>query len=275
MAFKSPAEIGGTCCAIGRAKTEARLSDLVVLGFLAGAYVAFGGLLAIMVTAGMPDAAWGTFKKLVFGATFPVGLMLVVIGGAELFTGNCLFPVMSCLKRDASLVGLLRNWVVVYLGNLLGSVFVAYCLGVMTGLLTKEPWLGAVAGIGASKAGLTFGAAFFRGIGCNWLVCLAVWMALCSKDIAGKVLAIFFPITAFVALGYEHCVANMYFIPMGLMLKDVLATPPAGVNPESLTWARFVTANLIPVTIGNIVGGAIFVGTAYWWAFLRGQKKKA
>jgi formate/nitrite transporter len=261
MAFKSPAEIGGTCCAIGRAKTEARLSDLVVLGFLAGAYVAFGGLLAIMVTAGMPDAAWGTFKKLVFGGVFPVGLLLVVIGGAELFTGNCLFPVMSCLRRDASLTGLLRNWVVVYLANLLGSVFVAYCLGVMTGLLTKEPWLGAVASIGASKVGLTFGAAFFRGIGCNWLVCLALWLAVSSEDVAGKILGIWFPIMAFVSIGFEHSVANMFFIPASIFAA------------HNVTWGQFFLANLLPVTLGNIVGGSFFVGGLYWFVYLRGKER--
>jgi len=124
-----------------------------------------------------------------------------------------------------------------------------------------------------AKVSLPFGEALFRGIGCNWLVCLAVWMALSAKDIAGKVLAIFFPIMAFVALGYEHCVANMYFVPMGLFLKGTAAAGSAA-GLESLTWARFIWANLIPVTLGNIVGGAVFVGCLYWSVYIReGQKK--
>jgi formate/nitrite transporter len=126
-------------------------------------------------------------------------------------------------------------------------------------------------GVALAKVNLAFGEAFFRGIGCNWLVCLAVWMALSAKDVAGKVLAIFFPIMAFVALGYEHCVANMYFVPMGLFLKGAVA---GGADPASLTWGRFLWANLVPVTLGNVVGGALFVGSVYWLVYLRGERRK-
>ena len=167
----------------------------------------------------------------------------------------------------------LGRWGVVYVANFLGAVLLAVIM-YYSGL-----WKMAAGAVGAkavaiasAKVSLPFGEAFFRGIGCNWLVCLAVWMALSAKEVAGKVFAIFFPIMAFVALGYEHCVANMYFIPMGLFLKGTPAA--AGADLGSLTWGRFVTANLVPVTLGNIVGGAIFVGCTYWWVYVREKGRK-
>jgi len=130
--------------------------------------------------------------------------------------------------------------------------------------------------IAHAKVNLPFGEAFSRGVGCNWLVCLAVWMALSAKRVAGKVLVILFPIMAFVALGYEHCVANMYFVPMGLFLKNTVAADGFDAAAlSSLTWGKFLVANLIPVTLGNIVGGAIFVGTTYWWVYVRGHGQRA
>ena len=259
---------------IGVRKVTVSLLNVAILGILAGAYIGFGAQMATLVGSDAAAHVGAGLGQLLVGAAFSVGLMLVVIAGAELFTGNNLM-ITSVLGKEYGWGRMFGRWGVVYAANFIGSLLLVLIM-YESGL-----WKMAAGAVGAkavaiagAKVSLPWAEAFFRGIGCNWLVCLAVWMALCSKDIAGKVLAIFFPITAFVALGYEHCVANMYLIPMGLMLKDVLATPPAGVNLESLTWARFVTANLIPVTIGNIAGGAIFVGTAYWWAFLRGQKKK-
>jgi formate/nitrite transporter len=251
-------EIAEAASALGKIKTEIGWGKLLVLGFLAGAYIAFGSQLAVTAAAGAPwPEQLPGIQKLVFGAVFPVGLMLVVIAGSELFTGNCLLPTIACLKCKAKWLGLLRNWVASYLGNFIGSVFCAYFLAVATGLFLKSPYMDYITSIAQAKCGLSFTQAFLRGVGCNWLVCLAVWLAIGSEDIVGKIFAIQFPIMAFVALGFEHSVANMFFIPAA-----IFAT--AGV-----TWSAFLLHNLLPVTLGNIVGGAFFVGGIYWWVYLR------
>jgi formate/nitrite transporter len=260
----------------GVKKATASILSTVILGILAGVYIGFGAALATLVGY---DAAsrFGTgVGQVLAGSVFSVGLILVVIAGAELFTGNSLM-MTSVLGKEYGLPRMLSRWSVVYAANFVGSVLLAFIM-YQSGL-----WKMASNGVGAkalaianAKVNLPFGEAFFRGVGCNWLVCLAVWMAFSAKEIAGKVLVIFFPIMAFVALGYEHCVANMYFIPMGLFLKaSGAAVSSAGADLAALTWVRFVTANLVPVTLGNIVGGAIFVGSAYWCTFMRGTKKSA
>ncbi|KPK85179.1 MAG: hypothetical protein AMJ81_04035 [Phycisphaerae bacterium SM23_33] len=259
---------------VGVKKATLSLLNALILGILAGGYIGFGAALATLVGY---DAAskFGTgVAQVLAGSVFSVGLILVVIAGAELFTGNNLM-ITGVLGKEYGLARMLNRWAVVYVANFIGALLLAFIM-YESGL-----WKMASGGVGAkavaiasAKVNLSFGNAFFRGIGCNWLVCLAVWMALSAKDIAGKVLVIFFPIMAFVALGYEHCVANMYFIPLGLLLKGTSAAAGAA-GLESLTWGGFFLANLIPVTLGNVVGGAIFVGSAYWWAFMRGQRKKA
>lgn len=234
------------------------IPQLLVLGLLAGAFIAFGGFLAIIVGKGVNTEMLGVgISKFMFAAVFPVGLMLVVIAGSELFTGNCGVITPSWIKGFASWQGLLKNWVTVYIGNLIGSLFVAYFLAYLTGLTSADPYLSATQAIAERKVGLSFVQSFFRGLGCNWLVCLAVWLALASDDIAGKIWAIWFPIMAFVALGFEHSVANMFFIPLGMF------------NGADVTVAQFLLNNLLPVTLGNIVGGAGFVGGIYWWLYGR------
>jgi len=258
MAFKSPTEIAEAASAIGRAKTKAGWGKLLILGFLAGAYIAFGSQLAVTAAAGAPwPEQLPGIQKLIFGAVFPVGLMLVVIGGSELFTGNCMLPTIACLKGEGKWVGLLRNWVASYVGNFIGAVFCAYFLAVATGLLLKTPWIEYITGIAQAKCALSFGEAFWRGVGCNWLVCLAVWLAIGSDDIVGKVFGIQFPIMAFVALGFEHSVANMFFIPAAIFATG------------AVTWPAFLLNNLLPVTLGNIVGGVVFVAGIYWWVYLK------
>ena len=252
---------------VGVKKATVSLLDALILGALAGVYIGFGAALATLVGHDAATHVGVGIAQLLCGAVFSVGLMLVVIAGSELFTGNNLM-IGGVLSREYGVVRMLGRWGVVYLANFLGAVVLA---GIMYYSGLWKMAAGAVGGkalaIANAKVNLPFGEAFFRGIGCNWLVCLAVWMALSAKDIAGKVLAIFFPIMAFVALGYEHCVANMYFVTMGIFLKNTAAAGGAGF--ESLTWGRFLTANLVPVTLGNIVGGAIFVGCAYWWVYSR------
>jgi len=260
--------------AVGVKKATNSVLNVLVLGVLAGVYIGFGAQMATLVGSDAVSRFGTGLGQVLIGAVFSVGLILVVIAGAELFTGNVLM-ITSVLGKEYGWGRMFSRWGMVYVANLVGSVLLA--------LIVYESGLwkmgsGAVGAkavaIANAKVNLPFDEAFFRGIGCNWLVCLAVWMAFSAKDIAGKVLVIFFPIMAFVALGYEHCVANMYFIPMGLFLKDTSAASNlAGTDLSSLTWASFLMANLIPVTLGNIVGGAIFVGSAYWLAFMRGLKK--
>lgn len=270
--FKSPADTAKACVGIAALKEKAPLSNLILLSFLAGAYIAFGGLLAEVVTGGLAAAgAPPGIVKCLFGAVFPVGLMLVVIAGSELFTGNNMYMPFGVLEGKASWMGLIRNWVFSYAFNLVGAVFVAYFLAVAAGILSVEPWAANAITIAKTKAlgGATFVAAgktttsltwiqvFLRGIGCNWLVCLAVYLAIASDDVIGKILGIWFPIFAFVAIGFEHVVANMFFIPVGIFLGGV-------------SWSQFFINNQIPSGLGNIVGGAIFVAGIYWWTYLRG-----
>jgi len=274
--FKSPADTAKACVGIAALKETAPLSNLLILSFLAGAYIAFGGLLAEVVTGGLVAAGAPVgINKLVFGAVFPVGLMLVVIAGSELFTGNCMYMPLGVLQGEASIVGLLRNWIGSWVFNLVGALFVAYFLAVATGILAAPPWeaaaitiaktksLGGASFVAAGKTvkSITWTQAFWRAIGCNWLVCLAVYLAIASDDIIGKILGIWFPIFAFVAIGFEHSVANMFFIPVGIFLGG------------EVTWAQFFINNMIPVTIGNIIGGAVFVAMIYWWTYLRGTAK--
>jgi len=256
---------------VGVKKVTVPVLETLILGALAGVYIGFGAALATLVGHDAAEKVGVGIAQVLMGSVFSVGLMLVVIAGAELFTGNNLM-IASVLGKEYGPVRMLSRWGLVYVSNFIGGLLLAFIM-YRSGLWKMAS--GAVGeravAIANAKVNLPFGEAFFRGIGCNWLVCLAVWMALSAKDVAGKILAIFFPIMAFVALGYEHCVANMYFIPMGLLLKGAVGVAAADV--ESLTWVRLLTVNLIPVTLGNIVGGAIFVGSTYWWVYVRGEEK--
>ncbi len=255
-------------------KVNASVAKLIVLGILAGVYIGFGACLATLIGHDAAKYLGLGMARLVTGAVFSVGLMLVVIAGAELFTGNNLM-LMSVLDRKAPFKKMMFKWIVVFAANFIGSVFLAY-LYYKTNLWKMGDMavgLSAVK-IANAKVGLTFAEAFSRGILCNWLVCLAVWMAIASREIIGKIFAIFFPIMAFVALGFEHSIANMYFVPLGIFLKasGVFAGPLLDVS--GLTWSAFFVKNLIPVTIGNIIGGAIFVGLLYWAVYVKGGEVK-
>jgi len=273
---KNPASIADsltrTVCV---AKTQASALRLTILGIFAGVYIGFGAELMIMVTHDMASFLGVGMAKLIGGAVFSVGLMLVVIAGAELFTGNNLI-FLSVLDRQVTVRRLLRNWTIVYFANFVGSlllVLLMYWSGLWK---TSGGLVGASAlGIANSKVNLTFLQAFARGILCNWLVCLAVWMAVSASTVVGKVWAVFFPIMAFVASGFEHSVANMFFIPMGLALKGQTAIVTAAGLADKLSHLTIggMVMNLIPVTLGNIVGGAFFVATLYWVVYLRNEKK--
>ncbi len=269
MNFKSPAELAKGACAASKAKSSWSVSQMMLLGILAGAYIAFGGFLCTVVTQDMSQFVGVGMAKLIGGGVFSVGLMLVVIGGAELFTGNCMMP-LGTFAGCQPFAGVARNWFWVYIANFVGSVLVA-ALIYYSGL-----WNGAVGvnafNIAAGKMSLPVGQAFVRGILCNWLVVLAVWLSMAATDIVGKIFAIFFPIMAFVASGFEHSIANMYFMSLGLFLKgsdSVVAA--AGLPAEKLANMSVggFLHNLVPVTLGNMLGGILFVAVFYFLIFRR------
>jgi len=213
------------------------------------------------------------------GLVFPCGLVLVVLAGAELFTGNTMMLLPLCQRR-ITLFSLLRNWGIVYITNFAGAVGIAFLIYHSGQLKAADHLLGGMTiRIAAAKCSLSFTEAFLLGIFCNWLVCLAVWIAVAARDTAGKILAIFFPIWLFVAAGFEHSIANMYYIPAGLFAMQspaLLEAAKAITKPEvlaSLTWTNFFVVNLLPVTLGNIIGGGVFVALAYGYVHREKEKK--
>ena len=257
----------------GIAKAEGKALRLLIWAVLAGAYIAFGAQASQMVSFNLladPDSLG--LGRLVSAAVFPVGLMMVVLCGAELFTGNCLM-LIGVMDRKIRVGGMLRNWVLVYLGNFAGALLVV-ALMKGTGLWeTGGGLLGAsVIKTAQAKVQLSFGQAFVRGILCNWLVCLAVWMSTGARETVSKIFAIWFCIGLFVISGFEHSIANMYFIPAGIVAAaDSGLAQLAGCDVSVLTAGNFLVKNLLPVTLGNILGGGLFVGMVYWFT---GRKLK-
>ena len=256
---------------MGAAKATMSALDVFVLAVLAGAFIALGAAFATTVGSGGADVPYGVLR-LIVGLAFTLGLILVVVAGAELFTGNNLI-VMAWADRRVSSGHLLRNWALVYAGNFVG----AFATAVLVFLSRQYTFGGGQVGvtalsIAAAKTDLGFGQAIVLGLLCNALVCLAVWLTYGAHTTADKILAVIPPIAAFVALGFEHSVANMYFIPVALLIKsdDSWVAGATGVPDLSgLTWGSFLVDNLLPVTIGNIVGGAVMVGIVYWFVYLR------
>jgi len=261
-------DIATTISETGVAKASGSFRRMFILGILAGVYIAFASAASSMAAFNLlADPATYGLGRCLAGAIFPGGLMLVVIAGGELFTGNTMM-LLPLAQRRITLAGLLRNWGIVYTGNFVGSVFIAGLIFCSGQLGAGDHLLGGVTiKIAAAKCRLAFFEAFTLGILCNWLVCLAVWMAAKTKDVTGKILAIFFPIWLFITSGFEHSIANMYYIPAGLLAKSNPAwLAAASLKSEalaSLTWTNFIYANLFPVTLGNIIGGGVFVALAY------------
>jgi len=259
--FLTPTETIGVIIQNGkRVMTQCRRRTFL-LALLAGFYIAFGAQLSTVVTQDSAAFVGLGISRLLGGMVFSIGLMLVVVCGAELFTGNSLL-VSSALDGEISWGKLAENWGLVLLGNLLGSLFMAWLL------FESQLWQnGAVAkqavSVATAKSQLSFEVAFIRGVLCNWLVCLAVFMAVASRDVTAKLFSCLAPIMAFVTSGFEHSVANMYFIPAGLLLKAEL-----GIHEPNLTWVTFLLGNILPVTLGNIVGGVLFVACVYWYVHL-------
>jgi formate transporter len=269
-----PPEMAGKAEGVGVKKAELDFWSMFALAVLAGAFIAMGAVFATTVSAGSAGMPYGVVRLLA-GLVFTLGLILVIVAGAELFTGNNLI-VMAWASGKVDTKQLLRNWVIVYTGNFVGSIITAFLM-----FLTKQYTFGSGAigltalGTANAKTGLDFVQALTLGIFCNALVCLAVWLCFSARSTTDKILSIIPPIAAFVAAGFEHSVANMYFIPIGLFIK---AGAPASFwelvksSPDqyaNLTWQNFFIGNLLPVTIGNIIGGAVMVGVLYWFIYLR------
>ena len=253
-----PAQVAERVKQAGIKKANMPLLTMIVLAMMAGAFIALG---AIYFTYAITDTGLGaSLTKIIGGVTFSLGLILVVIAGAELFTGNNMI-VMAFASGDIGLRALLKNWAVVFCGNFIGAIVVVFAM-LQTGLFEANQAMGAKAiAIANAKVALDPLEAFFRGIFCNALVCLAVWLCMAARSATDKVLVILFPISGFVALGFEHCIANMYLIPVGMMLGEGFAFGP-------------LLQNLIPVTAGNVVGGSVFVALVYYICFIYPQKNK-
>ncbi|MBL0226408.1 MAG: formate/nitrite transporter family protein [Geobacteraceae bacterium] len=256
--FLTPPETIQAIIGAGRRVLHQSFGRTFILSLLAGFYISFGAQLSTVVSQDAARFAGLGVSRLLAGSVFSIGLMLVVICGAELFTGNSLLAA-AALHGEISWAKLAENWGLVLVGNFLGSLFFAWLM------FESRLWeSGAVAehavNIAAAKCKLSFGVAFIRALLCNWLVCLAVFMATAARDVPGKMLACFVPIMTFVTSGFEHNVANMYFIPTGLMISR-----ETGRIDPALNWSSFLLDNLLPVTLGNIVGGVVFVACAYWY----------
>lgn len=268
----APAEIAQRAETVGVKKAGLDTATTFALAVLAGAFIALGANFATVVWT---DNGLGYgVSRLAGGLVFSLGLILVIVGGAELFTGNMLI-VMAWASRKVSTLAVLRNWTIVYVGNFVGATATAY------GVYLSHQWVNDGYKVGATalnvannKVGLDFLSAFMLGVFCNALVCLAVWLCFGARSTTDKILAIIPPITAFVAVGFEHSIANMYFIPIGLFVRAeapvVAATGKLAEQFANLTWSGFLLNNLLPVTLGNLVGGGIMVAAWYWFVYLRG-----
>ncbi len=258
MQIKTPAEtleasIKGACTKIEN--TIKHPGRLFVAAIAAGAFIAIGGILSLTVGFGFPGIAASNpaLCKLLAGMMFPIGLILVVVLGAELFTGNNAMLIPAYMEKHYGFGAVLANWGLVYVGNFVGAVGFTYLLVYIAGLTSADPWHSAIIGIGVAKTSMPWGVVLLKGIGANWFVCLGVWLALAGHNLLEKALGCWLPVMAFVVLGYEHCIANMFYLPLAMM-----EGAPIGIG--DCLWR-----NLLPATIGNIIGGALFVGCLHWY----------
>lgn len=265
MKILSPAEITNAAANAGAAKarlTASSTSRLLISAILAGAYIALGGILSMTLGFGFPEITSQNpaLQRILSGAAFPIGLILVVVLGAELFTGNNAVLIPSMMQRRHGIGLTLRNWALVYGGNLAGALLFTYFMVHCCGLTAGDPWHSAAIRVAEAKVAMPWSTVFLKGIGANWCVCLAVWLALSGKTLFEKALGCWLPVMAFVALGYEHCIANMFFIPLGMM------------EGADITVMQSITANFIPSTLGNVAGGALLVGALNGYIHNIGKK---
>lgn len=265
MQIRAPREITEAAAVAGAAKaamtTSGNIPRLLIAACLAGAYIALGGTLSLIIGFGFPELTAGNpaVQRLLSGCMFPIGLILVVVLGAELFTGNNALLIPSYIKGAHGFSTVVRNWTLVYLGNFVGAIAFTTVMVYACGLTAAEPYHSAIINIAQAKVSMPWLTVLLKGIGANWCVCLAVWLALSGKSFFEKALGCWLPVMAFVALGYEHSIANMFFIPLGVM-------EGADVSIVDAVWR-----NLVPATIGNIIGGALLVGAAH--SYIHGIKR--
>jgi formate/nitrite transporter len=266
MSAREPQEMAHIAAETGAKKTHRAWDRVLVSAFLAGAYIAFGALVAITVSSGLDPAIWGTMPTLLMGTAFTLGLVLVLIAGSDLATGNMMLVPLSAMRGKIEIGDVAKNLTLVLLGNLLGALFVAFFLAVQTDVIGDAASEGAslltyerLATITEGKISHTPWEVFLRGVGCNWLVCLAVWMSLAAGSVSGKIMAVFFPVMAFVAMGFDHVVANMFFLPAAVFT----GVPGVGWGDTVVNW--------LLAGAGNLVGAVIFVATSYWYLFLRDE----
>ena len=282
MVFHPPVAIVAKAGDAGKYKVGLPAWNMVLRGVLSGAFIAMGAALATVCSTGIQatdvamrfGAASPGISQLILGAVFPVGLIITIMTGAELFTGDAMLAPMAAFIHKVSWASVLNLWLWVYIGNLIGSVVFAYIMAYgpfvsfdAAGTATLTAFGTRAIAIATAKTSY-FGvmgmwSVFLKGIACNWLVNLAVLLGICADDAIGKIAGIWFPIFAFVASGFEHSVANMYFIPAGIFCTGIDPTKAV----DTVNWVAMWTNNVIPVTLGNIVGGLFFVGVLYWVAF--------
>ncbi len=257
MSYHTPNEIASLFGDSSYSKATTPLLKAILLAIMGGIFIALGGLLTIIVAGGMPETAISNpgLVKFTAGALFPVGLIMVSVAGADLFTSDCAGMVLSSLQHKTTFKDLLKVWILAYVFNFFGSQLIAYFMAYKTGIITSAPYADYLNALAMGKLKYSWDVVFLKGIGANALVCLGTWMGYAGKDIVGKALGIWIPVMLFVTLGYEHSIANMFFIPTAIY------------NGADITWSQFVVNNLIPATIGNILGGALVVGLLYGYIY--------
>lgn len=260
MGYNKPEKIIDTTIENGIKKAKYSRVQTAILGFEAGAFIALGYLLSIRVTASLPIELDG-LSNLIGASVFPIGLILTILAGGELLTGNMMALPLARLAKKINTSQIIQNWLLVTLCNFVGALFIAFIFGHLVGMTETGPYLTKTISIAEHKLEVTFLQAFLSGIGCNWLVAAAVWLSYGSDDIIGKIAGIWFPTMAFVAIGFQHVVANMFVIP-------------AAIFAGHFSWAAYIT-NFIPVFLGNAIGGSVFIAMAYWHAYKDVKTKKA
>lgn len=254
MAYYKPQQIAAITVENGVKKAHNPLLTVLILGFLGGAFIALGFLLDIRVISSAPKE-WGSIANFIGAAVFPVGLIMVLLAGGELLTGNMMAVPLARMSKKITTGEMFKNIVLITISNFVGALFVAYFFGHIVGLTSSGPYLDKLVDMAGHKIDDSFLQAFVSGIGCNWLVALAVWLSYGADNMSGKILGIWFPTMAFVAIGFQHVVANMFLIP-------------AAIFEGYFSWGDYLR-NFVPVWLGNLTGGAIFVAAAYWIAYLK------
>lgn len=265
MNYYTPKEIATQFAAAGVYKSKLSLPKFTLIAILGGAFIAFGGLLSVMVAGGMPGigAENPGIIKFVAGALFPVGLIMVSLTGADLFTSDCTAFTLPLIQKQLKAATFVRLLAYSYLFNFVGAQIIAYLLSSGVGFFSYDPWQGYLHKYAAAKVNQDFLTVLIKGIGANWLVCLGMWMGYAAKDVTGKCIGIWIPVMLFVTLGYEHSIANMFFIPAAIY------------SGADITWSNFIIHNLIPATIGNLIGGIVLVGCIYGYLYLVPEKEKS